>query len=61
MSHIAVDVREDGVTSPRRHEETEGEGKGEPVRREKVGLCWLAQGARGVRLDEPIDEDDYNN
>ena len=61
MSHVAVDVREDGMTSPRRHEETKRERKGEPVRREKVSLCWLAQRARGVRLDETVDEDNNNN
>lgn len=58
MSHVAVDVGEDRMSAPWRHQQAEGEGEGKPVRGEEVGLCWLAEGPGGVRLDEAIGEND---
>jgi hypothetical protein len=49
------------VASPRRHEETEGQRQSGPIRGEEVGLCWLAEGARGIRFYKSIDEDDEDD
>lgn len=56
VAHVAVNVWKDAVATPGRHEETETERKGCPVLREEVGFGWLAEGSRGVRLDEAIDD-----
>jgi hypothetical protein len=61
MSHVSIDIREHGVSAPRRHQKAEGDGKREPVRWEEVGLGWLAKGPGGLGLDEAVDEDDEDN
>ena len=56
VSHISVDVWEDGVAAPRRHQKTKGQWKCEPIRREEVGYRWLTEGSWCVRLDEAVDK-----
>ena len=52
---------EDGVCSPRTRQEAVGKGNSEPVGWEEVGLRRLPQRARGVWLDQTVDDDDADN
>lgn len=49
------------MAAPRRHEQTKGEGQGKPIGGEEICRRGLYQGARGVLLDEAIDDDDQDN
>ena len=61
VSHVAVDGVNDGVPAEGRHEETECDGKCEPVLGEEVGGRWLAEGAGCVGLHETVQDDYANN
>ena len=46
VAHVAVDVGEDAVAAPGRHEETKGERQRAPVCREEMLRCGLPERAR---------------
>jgi len=61
MTHVAINVWKDGMTTPGGHEEAEGEGNGKPVLWKEVLLGRGKERAWGVGFDEAVDPDDYYN
>jgi len=56
MTHVSVDVGENTVASPGRHENSKGDGESSPVFGPEVCLGWLAKTSWGVRFYQAVDD-----
>ena len=57
VAHVAIDVREDAMAAPGRHQKTNGKRDRHPVIREEVLGGRVAYGARSFRFDDTIGPD----